>query len=123
MYDVPGSGWKVDFAYGRIGKPLNYSTKTPHTVSEYTAHRIVSMLRDEKESKGYEVVNVVQEADPAPATVTPPATASKASAPKKATKPEKVVDTKPKAIKVLKTHEAVRKVRGGFDLSFLEDDE
>ena len=48
-----GSGWVVNFAYGRRGKTLNQNTKTPDPVPYPQAKRIYDQLVAEKMGKGY----------------------------------------------------------------------
>lgn len=48
-----GTGWVVNFAYGRRGRPLNNNTKTPNPVPYAQAKRIFDNLAAEKMGKGY----------------------------------------------------------------------
>ncbi len=50
-----GSGFVVNFAYGRRGAALNTGTKTPHPVSQEEANRIYRKLVQSKIAKGYRI--------------------------------------------------------------------
>jgi len=50
------AGFVVNFKYGRIGTTGLFGTKTPTALSHHAALQVFMKVRDEKISKGYDIV-------------------------------------------------------------------
>lgn len=132
LYEYSPNSWKVDFAYGKIGSALLYSTKTTTPVGQYAASRIANKLISEKLGKGY----VIQSTIDWPVAVPVAAPKSIVHSPgfqvvvPKAVQQKVALDNSlkahkaiPKVVKVIKPPKSLRRVSGPVDLSFLDDDE